>query len=154
MTITVSITSSMSQSPRYALKRSKAYPGAYAQYTLNLDSRLIAMAGIRYDYSSRYSSMFTPRLHVRWNPNDDWSINASAGKGYRTPHPLAELNYLLASSRKIVLQNNLPQESAWNYGAGASWTPSFLNGRITLSAEYYFTNFNRQALRLFRPRPA
>lgn len=125
-------------------KEIEAVSGAYAQYTLNLDSRLIAMAGIRYDYSSRYSSMFTPRLHVRWNPNDDWSINASAGKGYRTPHPLAELNYLLASSRKIVLQNNLPQESAWNYGAGASWTPSFLNGRITLSAEYYFTNFNRQ----------
>lgn len=126
------------------LKDIEAVSGAYAQYTLNLDSKLIAMAGVRHDYSSRYGSMFTPRLHVRWNPSDAWTFNVSAGKGYRTPHPLAELNYLLASSRRLVIENNIPQESAWNYGIGGSWTPEFLNRKLTLSAEYYYTDFHRQ----------
>lgn len=126
------------------LKERETVGGAYAQYTLDLNSKLIAMAGMRYDYSSLYGSMFTPRLHLRWNPDDDWTFNMSAGRGYRAPHPLAELNYLLASSRKIVIEKDLSQESAWNYGIGVSWTPSFLNQRFTLSAEYYFTDFRNQ----------
>lgn len=125
-------------------KEIEAVSGVYAQYTLNLDSRLIAMSGVRYDYSSLYGSMFTPRVHVRYNPTDDWTVNASAGRGYRAAHPLAEFNYLLASSRRIVIEKNLPQESAWNYGIGATWTPSFLDKRVSLSAEYYYTDFRRQ----------
>lgn len=125
-------------------KEIEAVSGVYAQYTLNLDSRLIAMAGVRYDYSSLYGSMFTPRVHLRWNPTDDWTFHGSAGHGYRAPHPLAELNYMLASSRKFIIEGKLPQESAWNYGVGASWTPGFLSRRLTLSAEYYYTDFRDQ----------
>ena len=124
-------------------------PGVYAQYTLNLDSKFIAMAGIRYDYSSIYGSMLTPRMHIRCNPNDNWSLHASGGKGYRTVHPLAELNYILASSRKMVFVGDLPQESAWNYGGGVNWSPDFLERRISLSAEYYFTHFRNQMIMSF-----
>ncbi len=129
---------------RLRTKEIEAVSGAYAQYTLDFDSKLIAMGGVRYDYSSEYGSMFTPRLHLRYNPSDDWTFNASAGRGYRAAHPLAEFNYLLASSRRVEIEKNLPQESAWNYGAGATWTPGFLNGKYTISAEYYFTDFRHQ----------
>lgn len=122
----------------------EAVTGAYAQYTLNLDSRLVAMAGVRYDHSSIHGAMFTPRVHLRWNPSDAWSLHASAGHGYRTAHPLAELNYLLASSRRLVIAPDLPQESAWNYGAGATWSPAFLHRMFSLSAEYYYTDFRHQ----------
>lgn len=120
----------------------EAVYGVYGQYTLDLDSRLIAMAGLRYDYNSRYGSIVTPRLHLRYNPTDELTFNASAGKGSLSPHPLAHYNYLLASSRNIVIEKDLPMESAWNFGAGAAWhTP---DERLSLSAEYYFTTFNRQ----------
>ena len=59
------------------------------------------MGGVRYDYSDVYGAMVTPRMHVRYNPSEAVTIHASAGKGYRSPHPLAEYSYLLASSRKI-----------------------------------------------------
>lgn len=118
--------------------------GGYAQYTYNLDSHLIAMAGVRYDYSSVHGSMFTPRMHLRWNPTDALSFNASAGRGYRSPHALVELNYLLASSRRIEVERDMPQESAWNYGVSASWTLPVWEGRLSLAAEYYYTRFNRQ----------
>lgn len=125
-------------------KNSEVVGGAYAQYTMNLDSKLIAMAGVRYDYSSIYGSMFTPRLHVRWTPVSEFSLNASFGRGYRSPHPLAELNYLMASSRRIVIESPIQQEEAWNYGAGASWTPSFFSDKLTISAEYFYTDFRKQ----------
>ncbi|MCH5221832.1 MAG: TonB-dependent receptor [Muribaculaceae bacterium] len=123
---------------------SEAVGGAYIQYTYNLNSKLIAMAGARYDYSSAYGSMLTPRLHLRYNPISELTINASSGRGYRSAHPLAELNYLLASSRKLEIEDKALQEAAWNYGAGISWTPGFTGEKLTLSAEYYYTDFQRQ----------
>lgn len=79
-------------------------PGAYAQYTYTLGTKLTAMAGVRFDHSSLYGSFFTPRFHVKYSPVDAISIRLSAGKGYRTVFGLAEYNYLLASGRSFRLR--------------------------------------------------
>ncbi len=129
--------------PEHAVE-SETVGGAYAQYTFNLDSKLIAMGGVRYDHSSLYGSMFTPRIHVRYSPDDRWSFNASAGRGYRSPHPMAEYNYLLASSRRPVIEGKLRQESAWNFGAGANWTSYVAGRKLSLGAEYFYTVFDHQ----------
>ena len=124
----------------------EAVAGAYAQYTYNLDERLVAMAGLRYDWSDLYGSMVTPRMHLRCNPTADVSLHASAGRGYRSPHPLAEYSYLLASSRRMEISGDLRREAAWNFGLGGSWTLHPLQKKTTLSAEYYHTTFSSQLM--------
>lgn len=120
--------------------------GAYGQYTLTLGSKLTAMAGLRYDWSTVYGSLVTPRLHLRYNPDRTLSFHASAGRGSRSPHPLAEYSYMLASSRRLEIAPDLKRESAWNYGAGVNKTFYPADKKLTLSGEYYFTNFSRQLL--------
>lgn len=120
--------------------------GAYAQYTLNLDDKLVAMGGVRLDHSSRYGAMFTPRMHLRYNPLADLSFHASAGKGYRSPHPLAEYSYLLASSRQIDISGDIRRESAWNFGIGGDYTFHPFGKRTAISAEYYHTSFTSQLM--------
>lgn len=88
--------------------------GAYAQYTFNLENKLVVMAGLRGDHSSEYGFFVTPRAHIKYNPNDFVHFRLSAGKGYRTNHVLAENNYLMASSRKVSIASHLDQEEAWN----------------------------------------
>lgn len=120
----------------------EAVSGAYAQYTLNLDERLLAMGGLRYDYSSQFGSMLTPRVHLRYNPVEKLSIHASAGRGYHTPHPLVEYSYLLASSRRLIIADRVRKEAAWNMGGGATLTVPLLGRDLSLSAEYYYTTFS------------
>ncbi|MDE6859278.1 MAG: TonB-dependent receptor [Duncaniella sp.] len=124
----------------------EAVYGAYGQYTYNCDNKLIAMMGVRGDYNNRYGWLFTPRAHVRWNISDPLSLQASAGRGYHSPHPLAEYHYMLASSRKITIADHLRQESAWNFGAGATSSLRLFNRSLSLSAEYYYTRFSDQLL--------
>lgn len=120
--------------------------GAYAQYTYSLGDRLTAMAGLRYDRHHPYGNLITPRMHVRWNITDACSVHASAGRGHRAPHPLAEYGYLLASSRRLVIETGMRMESAWNTGFGTSFTFRPLGRPLTLSAEYYYTDFSRQLM--------
>ncbi|MBR1940633.1 MAG: TonB-dependent receptor [Bacteroidaceae bacterium] len=119
--------------------------GAYAQYTLNLNEKLVAMAGIRADHSSVYGSFVTPRVHVKFMPTEIFSLRISAGKGYRTPHALAENHFLLSSGRTLQI-DELEQEEAWNYGINASLNIPLFGETLRLNAEYYYTDFNSQMI--------
>lgn len=126
---------------------SETTPGVYAQYTYDLNSSLILMGGIRYDHSSIYGSMVTPRLHARWNLLDGAiSFHASAGRGYRSPHPLAENHFYLASSREVIIGSDLRQEVAMNYGGGISGQIKLFDRPFDYSAEFYYTRFSHQLL--------
>lgn len=128
-------------------KDKETTPGVYAQYTFDLHSNLILMAGVRYDYSTIYGSMLTPRLHARWTLLEGaLSFFASAGRGYRSPHALADNHFLLASSRNIVIGSDLTQEVAMNYGGGLSGEVRLWERPLNYSAEFYYTRFSHQML--------
>lgn len=121
-------------------------PGAYAQYTYTLGTKLTAMAGVRFDHSSLYGNFFTPRFHVKYSPIDAISIRLSAGKGYRTVFAFAEYNYLLASGRNLNIGEDLKQEEAWNYGLSTAFYIPMFGKTLKLNAEYYYTDFKNQAV--------
>ena len=121
-------------------------PGAYAQYTYTLGTKLTARAGVRFDHSSLYGNFFTPRFHVKYSPVDAISIRLSAGKGYRTVFGMAEYNYLLASGRNLNISKSLKQEEAWNYGLSTAFYIPMFGKTLKLNAEYYYTDFRNQAV--------
>lgn len=131
---------------RKVFDRTEVVPGAYAQYTYNLNDKLIILGGIRADYSSLYDFFVTPRVHVKYNPFDWFHIRASAGKGFRTANILAENNFLLSSSRKMNIAENLDQEEAWNTGLSLSFYIPLFGKELSLNGEWYYTNFLKQVV--------
>ncbi len=134
---------------RYPLSNdveSETTSGAYVQYTLNLHNRLVAMAGVRIDHSNVYGTFVTPRFHIKWAPTDVLTLRLSAGKGYRSPHALAENNYLMASGRRLVVDPKLQQEAAWNYGTNMAFNIPIRNRLLKVNAEYYYTHFTSQTI--------
>lgn len=128
------------------LKRSdkETTSGVYAQYTYKWGEKLTVMPGIRWDYSAVYGGFFTPRLHVKYSPIEVLTLRASAGKGYRTPHALAENTTLMASGRTINIATDLKREEAWNMGLSAGLNVPILDKNLELNAEYYYTDFRNQ----------
>ncbi len=127
-------------------------PGIYAQYTYNLNEKVVAMAGLRADHSSRYGTFVTPRFHLKLKPNEMVNLRLSAGKGYRTVHALAENNYLLASGRALVI-DDLEQESAWNYGISSSLDIPLFDRTLRLNAEFLSHPFHPAGCHRLRQRP-
>ena len=119
--------------------------GFYAQYTWKPTDKLTVMGGIRSDWSSLYKWFFTPRFNIRYSPIEPLTIRGSVGKGYRTVFAWAEYNYLLASSRALVVEN-LNQEASWNYGFNIDYNFYVNAETIRFSTEYYYTHFQRQVI--------
>ena len=126
--------------------RQETTPGAFAEYTFNLNDKFIALAGLRADYNSMYGAFVTPRLHLKYNASEHLNFRASAGKGYRSPNVLAENNFLLASNRKMTISNDLKMEEAWNYGLSSQLLFPVLGRELSLTGEWYFTNFVNQVV--------
>ncbi|MCT4644117.1 MAG: TonB-dependent receptor [Carboxylicivirga sp.] len=126
------------------LKRDEVVPGAFFQYTYNLPEKLTIITGLRIDHHNMYGTLVTPRIHAKYNIGKNTILRASAGKGYRTPNVLAENSYLLASSRDIIIADDLDQEEAWNYGANITQYINVAGRELTLNAEYYRTDFQNQ----------
>ena len=119
-------------------------PGVYAQYTYKLGDRLTVMPGVRWDHSSLYGTFVTPRLHLKYSPSDVVTLRTSVGKGYRSPHALAENTALLASGREVIVSPDLKQEEAWNMGLSIGLNLPVAERTLELNAEYYYTDFLNQ----------
>lgn len=140
----VKITHDPDSSPDNIRER-EGVAGAYAQYTFTYSDRLILMAGLRGDYSSLYKWFVTPRFNVKYTPVEPLNLRISVGNGYRTVHPWAEYNNLLASGRTLVV-DQLKQEEAWNYGISADYTLYAGSHKFILNTEYFYTDFKSQAI--------
>lgn len=120
--------------------------GIYVQYTYKLGELLTVMPGLRWDHSTEHGAFLTPRLHIKYTPWEHLTLRASAGKGYRSPHVLAENVSLLASGKAFFATEKLKQEEAWNTGISASLRLPISGKDLEINADYYYTDFNHQLL--------
>ena len=138
--------------------------GFFGQFTFLYGERFNATLGLRYDYSvppaERHPVMLahyagddfrshavTPRLHFRWNVWHDWILRGSIGRGFRTPNLIAENFGILASARRIVLNEWIAREEAWNGGLNLSKRFKIGGDReASLTVDFYRTSFVSQAV--------
>ncbi len=129
-----------------SMGRSEMVPGIYAEYSYKWLEDFTLMAGFRYDYHNLFGSLYTPRVHLRYQPIEQLQVRASAGKGYRVPVVISENLHLLASSRQILANQNVSLEEAWNYGINVTQRYKLANRELTISTEFYRTNFLNQLI--------
>lgn len=127
--------------------------GVFAEYTHTFSSSWNAVFGFRTDYNNLYGVYTTPRMHVRFAPNEHWAWRISAGKAYRSPAIWAENPGVFAGNRIVsVLESDskgaygLGNEQAWNSGINATYKFKFNYRPGTLSADYYYTHFLQQVV--------
>lgn len=124
--------------------REEVIPGLYAEYTYAGIKDLTLVGGFRADYDWNNKIYYTPRFHTKWAFYPGWSMRASAGRGWRKPALLAENLGVMASSRKLVFDNDLDIEDAWNYGGNILGEFEIFGKTASFSMEYYRTDFVNQ----------
>jgi outer membrane receptor for ferrienterochelin and colicin len=126
--------------------RYESIPGAFAEFSFAGIDKFVATAGLRIDNHNRYGTFYTPRFHIKYDLFENTVIRASAGKGYRSSYIYAENSAILASSRAIIIEEDLKQEEAWNYGLNAMSEFDFLGIFFTLNIDYFHTRFINQVV--------
>ena len=124
--------------------RTEIVPGAFFQYTYSNHKNLNLIIGLRLDNHNNYGLLFTPRIHAKYDLNEHNIIRASAGRGYRSPNVVAENTSLLATSKKLVFNNDLDIESSWNYGLSYTTYIDIGARELSITGDFFRTQFENQ----------
>ncbi len=133
--------------------RTEIVPGAFFEYTYDDLKNFSAIAGIRVDQHNLFGTIFTPRLHLRYNLTPTTTLRVSAGKGTRVANIVSENSGVLVSARAFVLSDfqtkkayGFKPDVAWNYGLNFSqdFMLDYRAGSFTV--DYFFTDFQNQVV--------
>lgn len=121
--------------------RRELVPGVFGEYTWKPSPKWAVVGGLRVDRHNLFGTMVTPRFHMRFSPAEKTSLRLAAGKGYRTPNPVAENIAVLASSRTFVVSELPRQEQAWTFGAGMVQRFKIGDREGSAAMDFYRTEF-------------
>ncbi len=121
-------------------------PGVFAEYSFSQFEDLNVLLGLRTDFPNGFDIFISPRIHAKYNINENLIIAASAGKGFRIARVIAENSGYLASSRNFIIADSLKLEEAWNYGANFTYSFKIADVPFDLNGEFYRTDFINQVV--------
>jgi len=140
--------------------------GAHGEYTFSWEESregsdfraMTAILGLRADRHNLGGTQISPRLNVKYNPDDRSAIRLSIGRGWRSPNLLVDNLNWLPSSRTVTDRSGSDEdisdanpgfrglETAWNFGV--NYTRDFLiagrEGQIVF--DLFRTDFQNQLI--------
>jgi outer membrane receptor protein involved in Fe transport len=134
-------------------RRTESVSGIFAEYTYQHLEKFSAVVGARVDFHNMYGNIFTPRLHLKYQPREGTVLRASAGSGFRVPNPLAENTAGLVSARRIRVEEDIRPERAWNYGFNIGQDFMFFGRKASMHLDFYRTDFQNQLIADFDASP-
>jgi hypothetical protein len=128
------------------LFRKESRPGIFAEYKYSPFDFISVIPSARVDFHNLYGTFFTPRLHFRWDIDQNTTLRLSGGKGYRSVNIFAENSNYFVSSRKFKIIDKPTYEEGWNYGFNLTKYFTIDKRDLRISIEYYRTDFIKQSV--------
>ncbi|MFN3315502.1 MAG: TonB-dependent receptor domain-containing protein [Raineya sp.] len=117
--------------------------GVFSEYTY-IGKKFNLVLGNRLDRHNLFGWIYTPRLHSKYNFNENTMLRFSVGRGFRVPNPIAENWGFLVNNRNIIVAQALKPEISWNYGLSLQKEFPFFSKKATLTADFFRTHFQNQ----------
>lgn len=150
------------------IPREEIVSGVFGETQWKPSDKFDAVGGIRADYSNIFGTFFTPRLHLRYEPQENWIIRGHGGASRRAPLPIQENLNVLGSNRFFSSQRNfafspggrdaglfplnfmggispdLEQERAWNFGLSLQHEFRLFYRKGSIVLDGFYTHFDNQ----------
>lgn len=129
-----------------AFKRMESVPGVFAEYNFERLNSFSLLLGLRGDYHNLYGTFINPRAHLKINLAPVSVLRFSIGRGMRVANVFIEQPAIMASNRKVMVEEAFKPEVAINYGI--SFTHKFkVSGKnATLVVDAFRTDFENQVV--------
>ena len=136
----------------FYFNRSDRSLGSFFEYSYDSLENFTLVAGVRLDIHNRLGTFVTPRLHLRYLPQENTIIRLSIGSGRKAANIFAENQTLFGTNRRLNIIDSggliygLNPEKAWNFGLSISQIFNLFGRGANIIADYYITSFTDQVV--------
>lgn len=128
-------------------------PGIFVQDELMVSSKATVLGGLRYDHHNEHGNIFSPRLSLKYSPNDEHVIRLSGGNGFRVVNLFTEDHAALTGAREVIIKNDLLPERSWNVNLNYATTLTHRTGYVDLDGSIFYTYFTNKIVGDFLTNP-
>lgn len=118
-------------------------PGIFIQDEWKVNEKHTLLGGYRFDYDENHGGVHSPRVAYKFSPNNNNTVRASFGSGFRVVNLFTEDHAALSGSRDVIIAEELDPERSYsgnlNYVLKVP-TDSFYLGFDVTGFYTYFTN--------------
>jgi outer membrane receptor for ferrienterochelin and colicins len=119
--------------------------GIFAENIFNWkEDKIVLITGLRLDHHNTFGYFITPRALLKYELFENTTARISGGTGYKTINLFSENINLLASSRDIIITEQLRPETAFNWGINVTQQKYWNNITATFGLDFYRTQFTNQ----------
>ena len=134
------------QQPIDLKRRVDLVAGLFSEYQYT-NEKININSGLRADYYNNQAKFYyCPRINIKYNFSNRSVLRLTSGKAFRVNNLFAENMQYLASSRQVVIVDEIMPEVGWNNGINFSYFFNFLNKEGTLNLDLYRTFFENQII--------
>lgn len=130
-----------------AYGKKESVPGIFVENMARLfEDKLELLTGVRMDHHNEHGFFVTPRAMIKYEISPSTIIRGSVGTGFRTINLFSEYSGILATSRNIIISEELQPEKALNFGINLVqyFEAGDLSGNFIV--DFYRTNFINQII--------
>jgi len=124
--------------------KEETIPGIFIENVFHWNERTMLITGIRADQNNTFGSFYTPRALLKYDITENTTLRISGGTGYRTINLFSENVNLLASSRDVIITEELKPEKAFNWGINLVHHKYWKKVSATFGLDFYRTDFSNQ----------
>ena len=131
--------------------RQMAIGGVFGEYTNHAGDRFSAIVGLRGDWYKKSGNAivgkFSPRLTLKYLPDENVVIRANGGRGVRYSTPLVDNIGVFSTGKRFngSYADHL-LEDAWTFGGNITYYLPFGAANSYLSLDYFRTQFTQQMI--------
>lgn len=127
--------------------KKESIPGIFAENVYRLaDNKVEFLTGVRLDHHNKHGFFVTPRAMVKYDVSPSTIIRGSVGTGFRTINLFSEYSGILATSRDIIISEELEPEKALNFGVNLVQYYETKDFSGSFVVDFYRTNFINQVI--------
>jgi len=124
-------------------RRTENIWGIFGEYTY-AGKKVNIILGNRLDKHNLFGWIYTPRLHSKYNFDDNTILRLSVGRCFRVPNPIAESWGFLVNNRRIIVGEIIRPEISWNYGISLQKEFPIWGKKATFTTDFFRTDFQNQ----------
>lgn len=128
-------------------------PGLFIQDELTVNKKFKALTGVRYDYDRRHGNIISPRIALKWTPNNKNILRLNMGTGFRVVNVFTEDHAALSGAREVIITDELNPERTINTNINYVKQIPTNYGFINIDASAWYTYFDNKILPDYETNP-
>jgi len=128
------------------VKSDQAVPGILLQDKYRANDKTVIVGGLRLDYYNKHDFIYSPNIHLKYNPDQWLTLRLNIGTGFRIVNLFTEDHAFVSGQREVKILEELKPEKSKSIVFNSNYIFTLFKGSGNIDLDLFHTYFSNKIL--------